>query len=257
MAVATRRLLRARARVWVAVALVLALAATGGWFWLRDSGLVRVEQVTITGVAGPGSRAVRDALDQTAREMTTLHVDEERLRRAVAVYPQVKDLRVEAKPLHELRIDVVERTPVAALAINGQRVPVAADGTLLRGRISADGLPAVAVSALPGGGRVSDRTTMRVLALAAAAPGALRRHVTRVEHGDEGFVAAMRNGPRVLFGDDQRPRAKWVAAARVLSDESSEGATYIDVRLPERPAAGGFAETGDPPVADPSTSTTG
>jgi cell division protein FtsQ len=257
MAVATRRLLRVRARVWAAVAIVLALAATGGWFWLRDSSLVGVEQVTITGLTGPGSRAVRDALDQTAREMTTLHVDEERLRRAVAVYPQVKDLQVEAKPLHELRIHVVVRTPVAALAANGQRTPVAADGTLLRGRISPEGLPAVAVSALPGGGRVSDRTTMRLLALTAAAPTALRRHVVRVEHGDEGFVAVMRNGPRVLFGDHRRPRAKWVAAARVLSDDSSAGAGYVDVRLPERPAAGGFAEAADPLAGDSSTSTTG
>jgi cell division protein FtsQ len=43
-----------------------------------------------------------------------------------------------------------------------------------------------------------------------------------------------------MLGSTERPRAKWAAAARVLSDSSSEGATYIDVRLPERPAAGGF-----------------
>jgi len=104
---------------------------------------------------------------------------------------------------------------------------------------------------------VSDRTTMRLLALTAAAPTALRRHVVRVEHGDEGFVAVMRNGPRVLFGDHRRPRAKWVAAARVLSDDSSAGAGYVDVRLPERPAAGGFAEAADPLAGDSSTSTTG
>jgi len=70
-------------------------------------------------------------------------------------------------------------------------------------------------------------------------------------------VAVMRGGPQILFGDDQRPRAKWVAAARVLSDESSAGATYVDVRLPERPAAGGFATTTEPPSGEVSTSTTG
>ena len=36
-------------------------------------------------------------------------------------------------------------------------------------------------------------------------------------------------------------RAKWTAAARVLADPSSRGAAYIDLRLPDRPAAGGLA----------------
>ncbi len=48
----------------------------------------------------------------------------------------------------------------------------------------------------------------------------------------------MRNGLLVYFGDDRRPHAKWLSLARVLADPSSAGASYVDVRLPERPAAG-------------------
>ena len=49
------------------------------------------------------------------------------------------------------------------------------------------------------------------------------------------------NGPRLILGAGDRARAKWVAAARVLGDAGSQGATYVDVRLPEQPAAGGFS----------------
>jgi hypothetical protein len=57
----------------------------------------------------------------------------------------------------------------------------------------------------------------------------------------------MRNGPDLIFGDATDLEAKWAAAARVLADASSRGATYVDLRLPERPAAGGLpAQTLEP-----------
>jgi len=56
--------------------------------------------------------------------------------------------------------------------------------------------------------------------------------------GREGLTVAMRNGLLVYFGNDTRPHAKWTALARVLAAPSSAGAWYVDVRVPERPAAG-------------------
>ena len=235
------RLVRVRPRVWGIVVLLLAGAAVGGWFWVRDSSLASVDTVRISGITGPDAPDVRRALDQAAREMTTLHVDEDRLRRAVAVYPQVKDLQVEAQPLHELRITVQERQPVAVLSAGGQRIPVASDGTLLRGRVSSAALPAITATALPAGPTVTDPQQRRLLSVLAGAPEAMRRHVDRLEQARTQLVAVLRGaGPEIVLGDASRPRAKWVAAARVLSDSSSEGASYIDVRLPERPSAGGF-----------------
>jgi cell division protein FtsQ len=247
------RLARVRPRVWGIVVVLLAGALIGGYFWVRDSSLASVDTVRIAGITGPEAPDVRAALEQAAREMTTLHVDEKRLRRAVAVYPQVKDLEVEAKPLHELRITVVERQPVALLSAGGQRVPVAGDGTLLRGRVSSADLPAIKASALPAGPTVTDPQELRLLSVLSGAPEAMRRHVDRIEVDRTQLVAVLRGaGPQIVLGDWSRPHAKWVAAARVLGDSSSEGAGYIDVRLPERPAAGGF-ETLD----QPSTSTVG
>jgi cell division protein FtsQ len=235
------RLTRVRPRVWGIVVVLLIAAGIGGWFWVRDSSLASVDTVRISGITGPEAGDVRAALDQAAREMTTLHVDEQRLRRAVAVYPQVKDLQVEADPLHELRITVRERQPVALLSAGGQRVPVAGDGTLLRGRVSSADLPVIPADALPAGPTVTARQQRQLLAVLADAPDAMRRHVDRLEIERTQLVAVLRGaGPQIVLGDWSRPRAKWVAAARVLGDRSAEGATYIDVRLPERPSAGGF-----------------
>jgi hypothetical protein len=60
----------------------------------------------------------------------------------------------------------------------------------------------------------------------------------------------------VIFGDATRLRAKWAAASRVLADLEASGASYVDVRLPGRPAAGGLpAETIVPVAPAGATST--
>ena len=58
----------------------------------------------------------------------------------------------------------------------------------------------------------------------------------------------LRDGPDLIFGDARRAAAKWAAAARVLAEPSAAGATYLDLRVPERVAAGGL---GPVPEADP------
>jgi cell division protein FtsQ len=65
------------------------------------------------------------------------------------------------------------------------------------------------------------------------------------------MTAPLRNGPVLYFGGTERLRAKWIAASRVLADRSSAGATYLDLRLPERPAAGGLQQT-EPQASDAS-----
>ena len=56
----------------------------------------------------------------------------------------------------------------------------------------------------------------------------------------KGVVVPLENGPSVVFGDGSRVRAKWAAAVRVLADPDAAGAEYVDVRIPERPVAGGL-----------------
>ncbi len=52
----------------------------------------------------------------------------------------------------------------------------------------------------------------------------------------------LRGGIPVRFGNGSRATEKWAAAAAVLADPKLDSLTYLDVRVPERPAAGGAAK---------------
>src|SRR5262245_18007643 len=82
-----------RVRKRLRIALIAALIATpllgGGWLWLRDSSLVAVEHVRVSGVHGPKAQAVKAALTSTAQRMSTLDFSTAKLRASVAAYPVV------------------------------------------------------------------------------------------------------------------------------------------------------------------------
>lgn len=233
----TRRRMPLRVRVGLAAVALVAVVG-GGWLWLRDSSLVAVRKVTITGVYGPEASQIRSALTLAARNMTTLDVRDGQLRTAVDPYPVVKDLRVSSQFPHGLRIRVIEQLPVGALFADGHAVAVTGDGVLLHD-VAAGSLPEVPVRLLPGGSQVTDRPTLDALALLSATPARLLPRIAQVtEASAHGLVAELRSGPSVYFGDASELTAKWAAATEVLADPTSAGATYIDVTDPSRPAAG-------------------
>jgi cell division protein FtsQ len=192
-------------------------------------------------------------------------VDHERLERAVAAFPVVRSLEVSADFPHGLVIHVVEHHPAAIVEVGAQRLPVASDGTLLRGLPVEGRLPALDAKAGVRGERLAGRAALGAAHVAGTAPRALLGRLERVEtRADDGIVVTMREGPELIFGDATRARAKWIAAARVLADPQAAGATYLDLRLPGRPAAGGLpAETLAPVApagitpADPAAGVTG
>lgn len=208
-----------------AVAVLLAVAA----FWVRDSSLVAVSDVAVTGASGPDAPKIEAALRDVARDMTTLNVDEAQLRQAVDPFPTVGDLDVRRDFPHGLRIEVIEREPVAVVGEGQRRMPVTAGGTLLRGATAPDDLPLI-----------EDADDERVLELLGTAPRPLLRRAERAFDGPRGLTVRMADGPVLYFGTAADLSAKWSAAARVLADPTAEGATYVDVRVPERTAAGGL-----------------
>jgi cell division protein FtsQ len=251
-----RRLPRPGPRVLVAMLAVVALAA-GGWVWLRNSSLVAVRQVTITGVSGPDAGAIRSALRAAAHAMTTLNVRTGALRTAVAPFPVVKHVTVTTSFPHGMRIDVSEQVPVAMVSADGTEMAVSADGTLLRDSSVTGALPTIAVGVAPGGTHVSG-AAMAEVRLVAAAPYRLLAKVSQVSSDStHGLTAQLRNGPKLYFGDAGQLGAKWASAAAVLASASSAGADYIDVSVASRPAAGTGADTAQSPAASTGAGTTG
>jgi cell division protein FtsQ len=223
----------------VLLAVVVALLLLGGaWLWLRDSSLVAVRKVSITGVSGADAGQIRSALTRASRNMTTLDVRVGQLRMAMAPYPMVKSLKVSTEFPHRLRIRVVEELPVGALEAGGREIAAGGDGTVLRDVPTAS-LPTIPVPLLPGGSRVTDGPAIHALALLAAGPRGLMARIDQVTtEPPYGLVATLRSGPSIYFGDGSDLAAKWLSATEVLADPSSADATYIDVTDPARPAAG-------------------
>ncbi len=240
----------------MAFAFGLAVAfAGGGFLTVRDSSVFAVRDVRLTGVTGPAAPRMAAALGAAAAQMTTLHVDRGALRRSVATFPQVRDLRVSADGRNGLRVEVVQYRPVGAVSAGGRRIPVAADGKLLRGLAAARDLATLPVEDGAAGRRLTSPEGLRAVAVLDAAPPALRTRIARVTGGARGLGVSLRQGPDVYFGTRARLPAKWAAAAGVLADPDARGARYLDVRVPERPAAGGLPPEPDPVLAPPETAT--
>jgi cell division protein FtsQ len=229
---------------------VAACALTGGGFWLRDASVVQVRDVFVTGLTSTEEPQIRQALKNAALDMTTLHVREDQLRAAVAQYPSIAGLETDAKLPHKLSIVVRERAAVAAIESGGGSVAASGDGRMLRG-MKSGGLPTLHVKRAPAGERVTDRRTLGALVVAGGAPPELRRRIERLWSDERGLTLDLRNGPDLVFGSGSDAHRKWLAAVRVLADPSSAGAAYLDLRVPERVAAGGLGpvEPDPDPVA--------
>jgi cell division protein FtsQ len=248
---------RRRSRLTLLVLLAALAPLGGGWLWLRNSSLVAVEHVQISGVHGVNAGSIERALERTARQMSTLDVKLGALRAAVAPFHVVREVLASTSFPHGLRIRVIEQLPVAVLmagdptgsgttVAGGERTAVAADGAVLGPTLAAGSLPVIHTSASEPllGGHVRGAALGAELSVLGAAPSALLGWVQRVFMGPEGVTVVMRDGLSIYFGNATRPHAKWLSTARVLADPSSAGATYVDVRLPERPAAGTTAAGG-------------
>jgi cell division protein FtsQ len=228
----------------------LFVLAAGYWLWFRDSSFARVHDVYVTGVDGPQARAIRSALEQAGLDQTTLHVRPRDLRDAVSDYPVVRSVTAEGDFPHKLTIEVQLNLPVAVIQSPTGRKPVAADGLLLPDVPITSGLPVVRTAAALPADRLTGGKAFQLVRLVGLAPQPLRQRLTTVIiRPGVGIVAQIRKGPELRFGDSSRLPAKWMAAARVLAAAGARGATYIDLRLPERPAAGGLPTTSVIPLA--------
>jgi len=90
------------------------------WFlysWFRDSSLVRVRHVEVSGLTTADRPAIRKELIDAAKGMTTLHMRARALEHSVSAYPIVHSISVSPHFPSTLRIRVHEYEPVALLAV--------------------------------------------------------------------------------------------------------------------------------------------
>jgi cell division protein FtsQ len=222
------------------VALLAGAVGLAYFGWFRDSSLVAVREVEVQGASGADREQIVAELTDAAKEMTTLHVKTDELASAVREFPSVASVSADAGFPHALEITVVEHQPTLIAHGGDRQVPVAADGSLLPGVKAGDEkLPSLPVDELPSAGRLSGDALSEALAIGAA-PAALRPLIAGASISkDYGVVVAMRGGIELRFGSRDQRHEKWAAVAAILADEQLESATYVDVRVPDRPAVGG------------------
>jgi cell division protein FtsQ len=230
-------------RLMVALALAAGMAA-GYFLWFRDSELVAVRDVRVVGVTANAAE-INGALERAGQEMTTLHVRLDELRAALRPYPTVASVSASPSFPHGLTIRVTERRPVAMVDAGGTEVPVAEDGVLLGGLdVERAELPVLEGEVGESAARLADEG-MDQAAVLGGAPEPLLGVVERAAVSPEGVEATLEGGIVLRFGDPTRPAVKWEAAARILADPELDALTYIDLRVPERPAVGGAAVSTD------------
>jgi cell division protein FtsQ len=194
------------------------------------------------------------ALTHAAKQMTTLHVQTDRLESAVSDLPTVASVSADASFPHGLTIHVTERDPVLVATQGDQSVAVAADGTLLLGVKASGSLPQLQVESLPGSGKLSGPALAEALTIGASPPELLPLIDRAAVTHDYGVVVTMRGGIELRFGTAGNQAQKWAAAAAVLADPSLTSLTYVDVRVPQRPAVGGSSNP--TPATTPVTAST-
>ena len=224
--------------------LAFTLAAAYTW-WLRDSSLVAVKTVKVEGVpaAAADAAAVREALVEAGREMTTLHLRPAALNEAVKDFPLVRSVSAEPGFPNTLTIEVTRRRPAALIGSGSGAVAVAADGTILRGLPAADlQLPRLPLDEAPKRRRLTG-TTLEQARVLGGTPKALRPLVDYSLYTSEGVVVELTSGIELRFGPAAKAGQKWRAAAAVLADPGLTVLDYVDLSSARRPAVGGTGHT--------------
>ncbi|MGC9219762.1 MAG: cell division protein FtsQ/DivIB [Solirubrobacteraceae bacterium] len=211
-----------------------------GWLWFQNSAFVRVRHVTVVGLSGPDVVRIRSQLTSAALAMTTLNMSAARLKAAVAAYPVVQAVSLQAHGAHSLTIRVVEQVPVAQIEEGGKTELVdASEQVLARSPLAHSSLPRLLLRAAPPASVISAPGARAAVAVLAAAPYRLLAHIQSATWSAlHGVILQLRGGPQIYFGETAELALKWNAAVAVLQNATSQGAAYIDVSDPRRPAAG-------------------
>ena len=232
------------------VLLILVAVALAGYLgWLRNSSLVAVTDVKVAGVTSQDREQIVAALTEAGKGMTTLHVQGDELASVAGRFPTVAAIRADTDFPHGLTIHVIERTPVLAARLGDRAVPVGADGELLPS-LPADGLevPTLIVDSLPAAGKLEGDALEQALVVGAA-PDPLRPLIDHVAISSQYGVVVDGQGrdPRSGSVPHRAPTRSGPRSPRVLADPKLTAASYVDVRVPERPAVGGRR----PPATSP------
>jgi cell division protein FtsQ len=229
---------RPRAGLRAGVLGVAAVVALGlGGSQLTRSSLVHARAIEVTGAARL-SRAEVVARAAVSRATNVWWLDELAVEQRLEADPWIVDARVSTGFPATIRIEIVERSPVAVASDRLGDLLVAADGTALGPAGRTRGLPRIEVvgASTVEGARPSRAAAASVLG---AMTSELRASVVVVTMAADGSVELrLRGGIRVGYGSAAQPTAKAQALDRILSwaNVTGERILWVSIAAPNAPA---------------------
>jgi cell division septal protein FtsQ len=230
----------ARWRQAVLVAILLASTAGGGW-WLYESPLLSIQDVTVQGSVVLSPELVGSVADIEGRSIT--RPDFEGARQRLLALPAVKDVRIDRDWPNGAHITIVERVPWGLWQMGDQRFVVDEEGVVLDLPAPA-GAPAIvqtdaASTVVVPGNHVDPGAVALARELLATAERSVGRSVVGLEFSRaSGVTAVLSNDLRVTFGDVQGYEFKVAALFAVLQQAAEQGRTvhHVDLRFGDRVA---------------------
>jgi cell division protein FtsQ len=260
-----RQIARARGRQRRGVVLIAVglLAALGLLWWLAQGPLLAVGHVKVRGYDRPDRDALAAAIERAASGGTMVSPPVDEVRQAAAAYPWVAAVSVQRDWPRGVTVDVEMARPAAVAAAPGGEPAVVAESGRVLGPVPEDaglGWLRVATPPPPAGYALPESDRAALAFLAAAPPEAARR-VRRLGMDASGALSGrIDGGPAIRLGRPEHLAAKARALGLVLAQVPAEdlrSATYIDLRVPKRPAIGGLAPIAPPEAtADAETAAT-
>jgi len=221
---------------------LLATMAVGGW-WLLQSPLLRIQEVTVEGtrLLDPEEVAAAAGL----RDASILFPDTGGARRRIESEPMVKRVTFERAWPRGMRIIVQERRPWGFWEARGQRYVIDEDGVVLERILPDEGAPVIrhldATQNLKAGDRVDSDAVALARQLVEAAPQRLGLAMVAVEYRDrDGLTAVFASGEegdlRVTFGDGRDFDYKVAALKALLERTRQQGVEVrtVDLRFGKR-----------------------
>lgn len=202
-------------------------------FLVTRSPLLDVDRIDVRGATRTPADQLLQVMGLRRRE-AMLDVDSGRAEAAAARLPWVERVTVARQWPGTVTVEVVERTPLAAMATPAGAAVVDRAGRVLEvtatpppGLVTLAGLdPAGAPGSTLGDGAAE------LLTVAAALPADLLPLVSAVERSDGGVSLVLAAGGRVLLGPADDLGAKLLAATTVLRQVELTEVCTIDVRVP-------------------------
>ena len=221
-----------RVRRLVFLALLVAMAV-GGW-WLIQSPLLRIQEVTVEGTRLLDPEEMAAAANLSGASI--LFPDTGGARQRIESEPMVKSVTFERAWPRGMRIIVQERRPWGFWEAQNRRYVIDEDGVVLERVLPDEGAPVIrqldGTPNLEAGDRVDPDAVALTRQLVEAAPQSLGLAVAAVEYRDQdGLTAVFQGGLRVTLGDGRDFDYKMAALKALLAETQQQGVEVRTVDL--------------------------